>query len=155
MIEALLACVAESRLAEWVRVSRWGYAGLSAAHVFGIALLVGAVVPLNLQRLGAFGGIGQADLARVLVPTAGAGLVLATLTGSLLLMPGVADYLALWVVRAKLALVAVGVIHAALLHARYGWWMERAGATRLGVHAGLSLAVWIAVLVLGRAIAFV
>jgi hypothetical protein len=155
VLDGLLAAAEGTALAGWARVSRWGYAGLSAAHVLGIALLVGAMVPLNLRRLGAFRSVPEAQLARVLTPAAATGLALAAATGAVLFLPRASEYAALPVVRIKLALVAVGTVHAAALHWRYGWLTERAPRGRLAAHAAAALCLWLAVLVLGRLIAFV
>jgi len=155
VIDGLFAAVEGSSLARWVKVSRWGYAGVSAAHVFGIALLVGAILPLNLARLGAFHGLTHGALSRVLTPFAAAGLLLATATGAVLLMARASEYLALAVVQVKLALVVFGALHALALTARYGWHLRGARLHDLRVHAGLSLVLWPVVLVLGRLIAFV
>lgn len=154
-MEALLVAGEGTALAAFVRASRWGYAGLSAAHVLGIALLVGAIVPLDLRRLGAFPSVPHAALSRVLTPFAAAGLALAVVTGGLLLLPRATDYAALAVVQVKLALVAAGGLHALAVHARHGWLVAQASPRRLALHAALSLALWPVVLVLGRLIAFV
>lgn len=155
MIEGLLATAEASALADWVRTSRWGYAAVSGAHVLGIALLVGAIVPLDLRRLGAFRAVPHEALARVLTPFAAAGLALAVATGALLLLPRATEYLALSVVQMKLALVAGGGLHALFVHARHGWLALRISPARLALHAAVSLALWPAVLALGRLIAFV
>ena len=38
--------------AQYLRTARWVYAGVSGAHVLGIALLVGYAASLNLRLLG-------------------------------------------------------------------------------------------------------
>ena len=152
---ALLAGLEGSALGEWARTSRWGYAAVNAGHILGIALLVGAMVPLNLRRLGLFGSVSQPALAGVLVPMAIAGLTLAIATGLTLFAARASEYASLDVVRVKLALVAFGAASALFLHARYGMRMERASSASRALHATLSLALWIAVIGAGRAIAFV
>ena len=151
-MEALAAALAALPLAEAMRVSRWGYAAASGAHVLGIALLVGAILPLDLRLLGAWRSVPLAPLARVLVPTAAAGLALAVVAGALLLLAAPADDLGEPVFLAKLALVALGAGSALALHLGPGF----AGASRARLrHAGaLSLACWLPALALGRALAF-
>jgi hypothetical protein len=155
VIEGLLAAAEGTRLADWVRTSRWGYAGISAAHILGIALLVGAVVPIGLRRLGAFANSPQSAVAQVLTPCAAAGLALAVVTGILLFLPRASEYAALTVVQVKLALVAVGALHAIAVHALFGWLASRATPRRRAGHAAASIMLWLAVLALGRLIAFV
>lgn len=153
-MESLLAGIEATTVAQWARASRWGYAGLNAAHILGLALLVGAMVPLNLVRLG-WRRVPAQSAARLLVPTAGAGLALAIVTGAIMFASRATEYAAMTVFQAKMALVAFGLASALLLHARYGLTMGLASPRRTAVHAALSLATWLAVLVLGRLIAFV
>ncbi|OYX25009.1 MAG: hypothetical protein B7Z10_07730, partial [Rhodobacterales bacterium 32-66-7] len=68
MIEALEA----TWLAEHLRRSRWTYPLVNAGHILGIALLLGALVPMHLRRLR-----GLDPLVPVLRPHAIAGLALA------------------------------------------------------------------------------
>jgi hypothetical protein len=56
-VEALLAAVESTALAEYLRGARWSYAAVNGIHVFGIALLVGAIVPLDLRLLGLWRGV--------------------------------------------------------------------------------------------------
>ncbi|RAH99765.1 hypothetical protein DLJ53_18555 [Acuticoccus sediminis] len=148
------AALQSSAVAEWARTARWGYAALNGAHILGIALLVGAMVPLNLVRMGAVRAPAEAA-GRLLVPFAGAGLLLAVGTGAVMFASRAGEYAALGVVQAKLTLVVAGAATALLLHARYGLYMQRAGRGRTAVHAAISLVLWVVVLALGRLIAFV
>ena len=83
-MEALAATVEGLALAEWLRFSRWGYAAVNALHIFGIALLVGAIVPLDLRLLGLWRSVELAPLYRMLSRIAAAGLLLAIASGALL-----------------------------------------------------------------------
>ncbi|UOM34765.1 DUF2214 domain-containing protein [Acuticoccus sp. I52.16.1] len=157
-MDELWAALQASPVAAWARSARWGYAALNGAHIVGIALLVGAMVPLNLVRIGAALGVGRIPAetaARLLVPFAGAGLVLAVGTGAVMFAARAGEYAALGVVQAKLALVGAGTLIALALHARHGRDMQRAGPRRTAAHAALSLVMWLTVLGLGRLIAFV
>jgi hypothetical protein len=53
-------------------------------HVFGMALLVGAILPLDLRLLGCWPGVSRSALIRVLAPVAATGLVIAVAAGILL-----------------------------------------------------------------------
>ncbi len=152
-MEALLDALYGSALAEWLRFSRWGYASVNAAHILGLSLLVGSIVPLDLRLAGAWRNAPLEVLARVLVPTAAGGLALALVTGSLLFVTRAPEYAALPLFLVKMALVAFGAAHALVVH-----------ATRALLHAGaearrriglVSMATWVTVLVCGRLLAFV
>ena len=154
-MESLLAALEATEAAQFLRGSRWGYVAVNAAHILGFALLVGAIVPLDLRLLGAWRSIPLATMARVLVPVAAAGLGLAVLAGLLLFAVRAREYAGLEVVQIKLVLVIAGGLSAVTLHAAGGWRLERAGPARLACHAVVSLTCWLGALVCGRVIAFV
>jgi hypothetical protein len=153
-LEGLLNALEASALASTLRVSRWGYAALSASHILALAMLVGATLPLNLRLLGLWPRIEVATLARVLVPVAATGLGLAILTGLALFSVRAGEYEALTVLQAKLALVTLGGAAALWAHVRYGWTLAAAPPAARYRHAALSLACWIGALACGRLIAF-
>lgn len=154
MLETLLAALEATGPAQWLRGARWGYAAVNTAHVLGIALLIGAIVPLDLRLLGLWRGVPRAGVARVLLPVAAAGLGLAVTAGVLLLAVRAREYAALEIVQLKLALVAIGGASALAVHRHGGWLLERAGPGRLGGHAAVSLLCWLGALLCGRLIAF-
>ena len=150
-MESLLEGIAATPLAQWMRFSRWGYAAVNTAHVLGISLLVGAIVPLNLKLLGAWRGAALEPLSKVLVPTAVCGLTLAAITGSLLFLADPLDYAGLPIFLLKIGLIAAATLHALSFHVGNGF---SASAARQKFAGGFSLGAWISVLVLGRFIAF-
>jgi hypothetical protein len=153
-MEAFFATLEGTALAQYLHVSRWGYAAVSGAHILGIALLVGAILPLNLRVLGLWPSIPRANLLRVLVPVAATGLALAVLTGGLLFSVRAQEYAAVGYLQVKLLLVAVGVLSALMIHAAYGLTLEGASQNRLRFHALFSLGSWLGALACGRLIAF-
>lgn len=152
-MEAVAAAMEGLAPAEWLRHSRWAYAAVNTTHVFGIALLVGAVVPLDLRLLGLWASVELRALYRVLARVAATGLVLAIASGALLLSVRATEYAAMDLFRAKMALVAIGVLHAAGLHFSGGFPAASRAGRRLA--GALSLLVWIAVLICGRLLAYV
>lgn len=153
-MEAFFAGLEATAPAQYLRVSRWGYAAVSGAHILGIALLVGAILPLNLRLLGLWPSIPRAHLLRVLVPITATGLALAVLTGSLLFSVRAQEYAAVGYLQVKLVLVLVGLLLALMIHRAYGLTLEGASPTRLRFHALLSLGCWLGALACGRLIAF-
>lgn len=153
-MDAFLATLEATAPAQYLRVSRWGYAAVSGAHILGIALLVGAILPLNLRLLGLWPSIPRANLLRVLVPIAAAGFALAALTGSLLFSVRAQEYAAVGYLQAKLVLVLVGLLSALTIHLAYGLTLEGASQARVRFHALLSLGCWLGALACGRLIAF-
>ena len=153
-MEALLAGLEGTAVAQTLRTSRWLYAATNTAHIFGIALLVGAIVPLDLRLLGWWPDVPRQKLVRVLVPVAATGLALAVVAGGLLFSVRASEYAGVGFLQAKLALVAVGTLAALALHHAHGLLLDTASNSRLAGHAALSLVCWPAALLCGRLIAF-
>lgn len=153
-MDAFLAAIAGSDLATALRHSRWGYAAVNTAHVLGVALLVGAIIPLDLKLLGLWRNVERGALVRVLVPVAVTGLLMAATAGALLFSTRAPEYGALAVFQAKLALITTGVGSALTLHLAHGFALESAGRARLAWAGAISMACWLGALIAGRMIAF-
>jgi hypothetical protein len=154
-METFLAGLEATPLAQYLRHSRWGYAAVSFAHILGVALLVGAILPLNLRLLAFWRKVPQEDLLRVLVPAAAAGLGLAVVAGAMLFSVRAQEYATIGFFQAKLVLILLGIVSALALHRGYGLLLEGASRTRLMGHASVSIICWVGALACGRLIAFV
>ena len=153
-MEALFAALEGMALAQALRGSRWVYAGVNAAHIFAIALLIGSVVPLNLRLLGVWRAISREAVVRVLAPVAASGLILALLTGPLLFSIRAREYSDIGFLQLKLTFIAVGVLATLGLCRAHGFLLRDAPRARLVGHAILSTVCWLGALVCGRLIAF-
>lgn len=154
MLAEVLAGLEGSAAAAALRGSTWAYPLVNAAHILGIALLIGAIVPFDLRLIGLWRGIAVETLGRVLVPAAAAGLGLAAGAGMLLFIVKAQDYAASPLFRAKMAMLALGLVNVSLFHV-----LGRVAPGPLSVAArrlsgALSLALWPAVLVLGRLVGY-
>lgn len=153
----LLEGIAAFPLASAMRRSAVLYLVVNAAHILAIALLVGAIVPLDLRLLGFFGSASLDVLAPFLSRAAAVGLALAVVTGFCLFSVRPSVYASNPAFLTKLALLGVGAVNALLLQSS-GMWRaavngERvAGTVRLS--AGISLLVWPGALLAGRWIGF-
>ncbi len=153
-MDELTAALAASDIAQFLRHGRWSYAAVNALHIFGIALLVGAVTVLDLRLLGFWRSIRLDLLARPLVPVAAFGLALAALAGLLLFAVRAPEYAAMPLFAAKLGLIAVGTVSAVGHHLAFGARLARASPAALRFAAVVSLLCWTGALLLGRALAF-
>ncbi|MCY3831057.1 MAG: hypothetical protein OXF89_18175 [Rhodospirillaceae bacterium] len=153
-MESLFAALEGTALAQTLRSSRWLYAGVNAAHIFAIALLIGSVVPLNLRLLGVWRGIPREAVVRVLAPVAAGGLILALITGPLLFSVRAREYSGIEFLQLKLIFIAVGVLSTLALCRAHGFLLKDAPRARLAGHAILSTVCWSGALVCGRLIAF-
>jgi hypothetical protein len=134
------------------------YLLVNAAHILGLGLLVGAILPLDLRLLGFFRSVPLAVVGPFLSRAAAVGLGLAILTGLWLFTVKPAEYLAneafLW----KLALLAAALVNIVLQHRSGAFARALAeGEVRTGVRlaAFCSAVLWLSVLVAGRWIGFV
>jgi hypothetical protein len=145
--------------ARWLQQSGTAYLFVNAAHILGLGLLLGAILPLDL-RLAL--GRPQAALS-VLVPvaihTAAVGLALALLTGAWLFSVNPADYLENNAFRWKLLLLALALVNVAVQHRQWRSLglpdVTHALPVRVRVSAGTSALLWISTLVAGRWIGFI
>jgi hypothetical protein len=160
MIAEWLAALEATALARELRGSVWIYPLVNAGHVAGVALLVGAIVPLDLRLLGLWPAVPLAPLWQVLRRTAGAGLLLAIGCGALLFTAQATDYAASRLFIAKMAVVATAIANALLLRRMVSGEGLRiiAAGRRLpaGVRlaGGISMIGWLTALILGRLIGY-
>ena len=145
--------------ARWLQQSGTAYLFVNAAHILGLSLLLGAILPLDLRLV-----LGRTQAAlSVLVPlairTAAVGLALALLTGAWLFSVNPGDYLENTAFRWKLLLLSLALLNVAVQHRQ---WRSlglpeamRALPVRIRVLAGTSALLWIATLIAGRWIGFV
>jgi hypothetical protein len=142
-----------------LRNSRWSYAAVNASHIVGIALLFGAIVPLDLRLMGCFRSVSIRVLARILVPVAASGLVLAIAAGTLLFSIRAVQYAGTMPFQVKLALILCGIANALLLRMATQWEASKDAtdilpAPRLRVAGALSIGLWLSVIVCGRMLGF-
>ncbi len=161
-MDELLLALEGSLLAEFLRAWRWAYPLASLGHVMGIALLFGAILPLDLRLLGLWRMVPVALLARVLVPVAGTGLALALLTGPLLFLADPMRYGTLWLFQLKLALIVLACLNIVLVHLSTAWregtgsvFRPSGASTGLWLGGLASLTLWLLVVLCGRMLAHV
>jgi hypothetical protein len=143
-----------------LRSARWTYAAVNASHITGIALLFGAIAPLDLRLIGCFRQISIRALARILVPVAIFGLLLAITAGALLFSIRAVQYAGTTLFQIKMALVACGIANALLLRKAAAWeaGLNEMGAMpplRLRASGAASIVLWLSVIACGRFVAFV
>lgn len=158
-LESLAAALQASGLSETLRASVWLYPLVNTGHVVGIALLFGAIVPLDLRLIGVFRTAPLAHLANTLVPVAVAGLLLALASGALLFATRPLDYVVEPLFRTKLVLLAAAVLNALWLRFDPHWRHlgDAPGAPPRPdwrLHGALSVLLWLGVITAGRLIGY-
>jgi hypothetical protein len=137
----------------WLQQSATAYLFVNAAHILGIGLLLGSILPLDLRLLGMFRRFPVEVLWPFLVRAAATGLTLAIVTGLWLFSVKPADYLANEAFRWKALLLVIALAN--VVFQQRG--VKAAGIGRTPattISAALSLCLWLSVLVAGRWIGF-
>lgn len=157
MLDEWLLDLEASPLAAPLRASFYVYPFVNAAHVFGIALLVGSILPVDLRLLGLFRRIPLAGFVPVMTAFSAVGLTIAVISGILLFTVQALDYAYNPAFLTKIALVALGTGNALGLRWTAAWRAARAGSgvsPGLRASALLSLVIWPAALLSGRWIGY-
>lgn len=144
-------------LAAWLRRSTLAYPLVNAAHILGIGLILGAILPLDLRLMGAFRAAPLPVLGPFLSRAAAVGVALALVTGLLLFLVKPADYLANPAFLAKFGLLVLALANVALIHLGPGWRRATTGrgvSRALRLSAAASMLLWLGALVAGRWIGF-
>ena len=143
------ASLEASAIAQFLKASRWVYPLVNAGHILGIALLIGAVVPMDLRILFILRRPALDDTIALLRPVAITGLALAVICGVMLFITQATDYVANGWFQAKIALVVLATLNA-LAHRN----IMQLGDLRRAAVATISLAIWPAALICGRMIGY-
>ncbi len=129
----------------------WAYPALEAAHIAGIALLVGSLVLLELRVWGAAPELPVPALARLALAVTAVGFALVLLSGLAMFSARPTELLANRAFVLKMGLVMLAGLNAA-------WFHGRGSLARLDTLAraqtALSLGLWLGVIILGRWIAY-
>jgi uncharacterized membrane protein len=160
MVGKAAAALEVTTFAEALRGSTWVYPLVNAAHILGVAMLVGGTVPIALRLAGAWRSVTDPPLPRVLACTACAGFLLAVACGILLFVARATRYAQSGLFVLKMAVLAAGIADSlVLLRATTGGRLQtnasaRRLPARIRISAILALLLWPTVLVLGRLVGY-
>ncbi len=138
----------------------WTYALVNLAHIFGISLLFGAIVVLDLRLIGFWRSIPLDVMSRPTTAVAGAGFAIALLSGPALLATKATEYVGNPFLPIKLVAILLGIINIAIIH-NLPAWKQRANSQpgarnqrQLAIAGSASLACWISAISAARLIAY-
>ncbi|MCU0773560.1 MAG: hypothetical protein MUC74_03370 [Ideonella sp.] len=137
---------------EWIVTHPVAYPALEVVHILGIALLVGNLVLLETRVWGLNAGLHLEPLARATLVLAVGGFGLALASGLLMFASNPWELIANRSFVVKMGLLTLAGGNAALFHARGG---VRKPDRIARAQTALSLALWIAVIIAGRWIAYI
>jgi hypothetical protein len=136
---------------EALRTHAWAYPALEVIHIFGIALLIGNLVLLELRVFGRGAALPVADLARLGLSVALVGFALAAGSGLLMFLTQAQELIANRAFVVKMGLLTLAGCNAAWFHGR-GSLQKLDGVAR--AQMVVSTLLWLAVIVCGRWIAY-
>jgi hypothetical protein len=141
--------------------SSWLFPGIESVHVLAIALVVGSITMLDLRLLGVtLRDRPAAELTAEILPWTWSSFVVAACSGALMFSSNATHYWGTVPFRAKITLLALAGLNMAVFHATTYrsvevWGRQRQTPRAAKVSGGISLALWIGVVTLGRWIGFV
>ena len=159
-LTAALQALQDAALPTALRQSNLVYPFVNGTHITGLALLFGAIVPLDLRLMGFWRSVSLSALSRVLVPVAIFGLVTALLTGAFMFSSQAVKYSGMGIFQIKLGLIAAATMNALFLHRTATWGTALTAEPteriypRLAVSGALSIVLWLSALLCGRFIAY-
>jgi hypothetical protein len=129
----------------------WAYPALEIVHIFGIALLLGNLVLLELRVFGRGAALPLADLARLSLAVALCGFALVAASGLLMFASQPQELLANSAFTLKMLLILLAGGNAVAFHVRGS--LKRLDTTARALML-VSTVLWLAVLTCGRWIAY-
>jgi phosphoglycerol transferase MdoB-like AlkP superfamily enzyme len=157
IIEAIAEEIGASALGEVMRSSSWAYPVANVAHLFGLALLAGGILAVDLRIMGFWQKLPLKAMSDALTPFAIMGLLVFALSGGALFAADAKDLVKNPVFLWKMLLVGLAVANA-LAFRKFG--SEALGnpvgnaSFALRISAVLSLSLWSAAIICGRMIAY-
>ena len=135
-------------LAQAMKYSTWLYPTVETVHIWGIGMLFGSVVIMDLRVLGLGKALDYSALSRLGIAVSVIGFFLAVLTGSMLFITHAADLIASRLFILKMCLIFLLIANAILLRMR----VVINPVTK--AQAVISLVGWASVIGLGRWLAY-
>lgn len=155
---AWAAWLEQSPLGVWMRSSSVAYPFVNVIHVFGLVLLIGSMLLLDLRLMGFVRRLPVADVSAILTPLSIAGLLALIGSGFLLFAADAGPLLDNPLFPIKLLFIALGIINALAFRAVWGprlaLWAQRPPLAGR-IQAAVSLLTWIVAGTLGRLLAYV
>jgi len=161
MIKHLLSFMEATPWGTAVRESTWLFPTIESIHVLALVLVVGSIMVVDLRLLNvASRQRSVKELTEDVLPWTWAAFGAAAITGTLLFSSSAIRYSGIWQFEAKmcmlvLAAINMGVFHLGAFRSVTHWDQPNVRppvAARLA--GGISLAIWVSIVALGRWIGF-
>ncbi len=159
MLESLVSLVDGSALNQWIVAAWWIWPVFEIVHFFGLSLLLGGLLVIDLRLAGHCRGFSPAA-THALIPVVVAGFLLNLLSGILFFYGDPVTYAGNAVFQLKMLLILLAGLNAAFyywkLHAQVlTWTADTVPPLTAKLVAYVSLALWSAVMLCGRLIPYI
>ena len=159
MIEALTEEMMASNLTQWIQATYWLWPILEIFHFFGLTLLMGGLIIVDLRMIGFFSYIGLEEVKKLL-PLVIFGFLVNLITGVLFLFGDPSRYSINIGFQIKMILVSLAGCNAAIYHLKVEPLFSNLNLTDrlplvIKITGFTSLTLWAGVLLLGRLIPYV
>ena len=160
MIETLTKEIMASQLSQWIQATYWLWPVLEIIHFFGLTLLMGGLIIVDLRMIGFFPTINLQGVKKLL-PFVIFGFLLNLITGIFFIYGDPSRYAINIGFQIKLILIILAGCNAAIYHFRVeSYVLDLSSTSRRPPFSiklvGLtSLSLWTGVLLLGRLIPYV
>ena len=159
MIEALTEEMMASNLTQWIQATYWLWPILEIFHFFGLTLLMGGLIIVDLRMIGFFSDIGL-EKVKKLLPLVIFGFLVNLITGVLFLFGDPSRYSINIGFQIKMILILLAGCNAAIYHLKVEPLFSNLNLTDrlrlvIKITGFTSLTLWTGVLLLGRLIPYV
>ena len=160
MIEILTKEIMASQLSQWIQATYWLWPVLEIIHFFGLTLLMGGLIIVDLRMIGFFPTISLKGVKKLL-PFVIFGFLLNLITGIFFVYGDPSRYAINIGFQIKLILILLAGCNAAIYHFRVESYVLDSGSSlrrppfTIKLVGLTSLSLWTAVLLLGRLIPYV
>jgi len=159
MIEALTEEMMASNLTQWIQATYWLWPILEIFHFFGLTLLMGGLIIVDLRMIGFLSYIGLEEVKKLL-PLVIFGFLVNLITGVLFLFGDPSRYSINIGFQIKMILVLLAGCNAAIYHLKVEPLFSNLNLTDrlplvIKITGFTSLTLWTGVLLLGRLIPYV
>ena len=160
MIETLTNEIMASQLSQWIQATYWLWPVLEIIHFFGLTLLMGGLIIVDLRLIGFFPTINLQGVKKLL-PFVIFGFLLNLITGILFVYGDPSRYAINIGFQIKLILILLAGCNAAIYHFRVeGYALDLSSSSvrpplTIKLVGLTSLSLWTGVLLLGRLIPYV
>ena len=159
MIEALTEEMMASNLTQWIQATYWLWPILEIFHFFGLTLLMGGLIIVDLRMIGFLSYIGLEEVKKLL-PLVIFGFLINLITGVLFLFGDPSRYSINIGFQIKMILVLLAGCNAAIYHVKVEPLFSNLNLKDrlplvIKITGFTSLTLWTGVLLLGRLIPYV